>query len=362
MIKFITWLFAAAIILAPSTVDAQSFFGGGGGGGGTPGGSNTQCQYNNSGAFGGVSGCTSDGTNISVTTQSTSDNSTKAASTAYVTTAVANALAGVNPAVAVQAATTAASDTSGLTYNNGASGIGAFFTGSVNTAITIDGYTFTAVGQRLLVKNDTQSPSGAFNGVYYVTQVQTGILPPILTRALDYDTPSDINNTGAIPVINGTVNGTTQWVITSSVATVGTSPLTYAKFSSAPASLANLSGGNVFTGQQTDSVTTLAISTATFTPDGSNNNYKITLVHASCPCTIANPSATPVAGTSGVIEIDQSATGSDTVGTWGSQYYTQGGVATLTLSTAASAKDFVSYYVADSTHIIVQLSVTNAAH
>ena len=35
-----------------------------GSGGGTPGGSNTQIQYNNAGAFGGISGFTSDGTNV----------------------------------------------------------------------------------------------------------------------------------------------------------------------------------------------------------------------------------------------------------------------------------------------------------
>jgi hypothetical protein len=170
-----------------------------------------------------------------VGTQSQSDNSTKAASTAYVDTAISNAVSGVNPAVAVQAATTAASDTSGLTYNNGVSGVGATFTGVANTALTVDGYTFTAVGQRLLVKNDTQSPSGAFNGVYYVTQIQTAILPIILTRALDYDMPSDINSTGAIPVINGTTNGTTEWVLTSQVATVGTDPLTFTEFTRNPA-------------------------------------------------------------------------------------------------------------------------------
>lgn len=174
-------------------------------------------------------------TNPIVGTQSQGDSSTKAASTSYVDVAIANAIAGVNPAVAVQAATTAAGDTSGFTYNNGASGIGAFFTGGVNTAVTIDGYTFTALGQRLLIKNDTQSPSGAFNGVYYVTQVQTGILPPVFTRALDYDTPSDMNNTGAIPVINGTVNGTTSWVLTSLIVTVGTTPVTFTKFTRNPA-------------------------------------------------------------------------------------------------------------------------------
>lgn len=36
----------------------------GGGGGGTPGGANTTVQYNNAGAFGGISGATSNGTNI----------------------------------------------------------------------------------------------------------------------------------------------------------------------------------------------------------------------------------------------------------------------------------------------------------
>lgn len=178
-------------------------------------------------------------TNPIVGTQSQGDSSTKGASTAYVDVAIANAVAGINPAIAVQAATTVAGDTSSLTYNNGASGIGATFTGATNTALIIDGFTFTTPGQRLLVKNDTQSPSGAFNGIYNVTQIQTSLLPPILTRALDYDQPSDMNNTGAIPVINGTVNGTTLWVLTSQVVTVGTTPLTFTKFgsSSATASL-----------------------------------------------------------------------------------------------------------------------------
>ncbi len=157
-------------------------------------------------------------------------------------TYVDNAVAGVNPAVAVQAATTQASDTSGLTYFNGVSGVGATFTGSLNTAITIDGYTFTAINQRLLVKNDTQSPSGAFNGVYYVTTIQSVGVAPVFTRALDYDMPSDINNTGAIPVINGTVNGSTSWVINSSVTTVGTDPLTYTKFSLNPSTIFTTAG------------------------------------------------------------------------------------------------------------------------
>ena len=158
------------------------------------------------------------------------------------TTAVANAIAGVNPAIAVQVATTAAASTSGLTYNNGASGVGATFTGANNTAITIDGVTFTAVGQRLLVKNDTQSPSGAFNGVYSLTALQTGITGAVFTRATDYNTPTDINNTGAIPVVNGTANASTSWLLTSKVTTVGNDPLTYTQFTLNPTTLL-VSGG-----------------------------------------------------------------------------------------------------------------------
>lgn len=182
---------------------------------------------------------------ITATTQAQADASTKLATTAYTDTAVANAVAGVNPAVAVLLATTAAGDTSGLTYNNGVAGVGATLTGSVNTAITIDGTALTSVNQRILVKNDTQSPSGAFNGVYFLTQLQTGILAPILTRALDYNSPSDINNTGAIPVQSGTANASTSWLLTSSVTTVGTSPLTFVQFSIAPGSLVTASSPGV---------------------------------------------------------------------------------------------------------------------
>lgn len=119
---------------------------------------------------------------------------------------------------------------------------------------------------------------------------------------------------------------------------------------------------NVWTAQQAGSITTLTISTATFTPDGSNNDYKITLVHANCPCTLANPSVTPVAGVSGVIEVDQSATGSDVISTWGSDYIYAGNTSTISFSTGTSAKDFLSYYVADSTHILLSTAALNAVH
>src|SRR5258708_3936649 len=106
------------------------------------------------------------------TTQTAGDNTTKIATDAFVTTAINNAIAGVNPAVAVQWATTAAANTSALTYANGVAGIGATMTGANNATTAFDGHTFVIgdVGvTRVLIKNDTQSPSGAFNGVYLFT-------------------------------------------------------------------------------------------------------------------------------------------------------------------------------------------------
>ena len=126
------------------------------------------------------------------TTQSAGDNSTLIATDAFVQTAVNNAIAGVNPAIAVLVATTAAGNTSSLTYNNGVGGIGATFTGTANTPIVVDGVTINTLGQRLLVKNDTQSPSGAFNGIYFVTVISSALVAPVLSRALDYDSSNDM--------------------------------------------------------------------------------------------------------------------------------------------------------------------------
>jgi hypothetical protein len=87
----------------------------------------------------------------------------------------------------------------------------------------------------------------------------------------------------------------------------------------------------------------LVISTATFTPAfASGINEEITLVHANCPCTIANPTGV-YAGLSGFLTIIQSSSGSDTVGSWGSTWKFPAATAP-TLSTAANAIDILPYY------------------
>ena len=170
-----------------------------------------------------------------IPTPSQNDNSTKGASTAYVDLAVANALAGTNPAVAVLAASTASLTG---TYANGASGIGATFTVTATGTFTLDGIAINTIGQRVLLKDQS---SGFQNGVYTATVVGAVSVSPVFTRALDYDTPSDINSTGAIPVQSGTVNTTTSWLLTSTVTTIGTDALTYVKFSIAPSTIVTAS-------------------------------------------------------------------------------------------------------------------------
>lgn len=159
-------------------------------------------------------------------TPATTDNGTTIATTAYVTTGIANAVAAVNPAVAVQVATAAVLPNS-PTYSNGVSGIGATLTSGTMTALVVDGYT-VLLGDRILVKNQA---APAQNGVYTMTTLGTGAVLWILTRALDFDAPSDMNNTGLIPVDNnGTVNAKTGWYMTSIVTTVGTDAVTFTQF------------------------------------------------------------------------------------------------------------------------------------
>lgn len=100
-----------------------------------------------------------------------------------------------------------------------------------------------------------------------------------------------------------------------------------------------------WTAAQRGTPTNITISTATFTPNfDTAQNFEIDLTSA-CPCTLANPSTTLVAGQSGMIEIHQDATGSRIIGTWGADYQYAGGTSTITLSTAANAVDYLPYYV-----------------
>lgn len=167
------------------------------------------------------------------TSPGASDNSTKVDTTAARTTAIANAIAAANPATSVLIATTASLTG---TYVQVGGGVGDTFTLTATGATTIDGVTLTATGQPVLLKNQSTASQ---NGIYTVTVVGTTGVSTVFTRATDYDTPADVNNTGAIFVQSGTANILTSWLLTSQVTSIGSagSALNYSQSSSNPANI-----------------------------------------------------------------------------------------------------------------------------
>ena len=139
-------------------------------------------------------------------------------------------------------ATTA--DLGTVIYSNGTGGVNATITNNgAQAALTIDGYTFTASdvtnATRVLVKDQS---SGLQNGIYVVTNEGSISTNWQLTRASDFNTigtgPNYIETGAATFVTNGTTNGSTSWVMTTSgTIIVGTTVLTWAQTSAS---------GNIF--------------------------------------------------------------------------------------------------------------------
>jgi len=107
-------------------------------------------------------------------------------------------------------------------YNNGVSGVGATLTNNGAFAeFSIDGLT-PVLGSRILVKN--QTPLSNTNGIYTVTTVGDNLaIEWVLTRAVDYDTPLEIQKGDFILVTDGTSNANTKWVQTTNIVSVGIS-------------------------------------------------------------------------------------------------------------------------------------------
>jgi hypothetical protein len=96
-------------------------------------------------------------------------------------------------------------------------------TGTTNAALSIDGVA-VSVGDRILVKDET---STANNGIYNVTATGSVSAVFILTRSTDYNSSSDINVGDIVPILLGTQLANTSWIQKSTVATIGTSPITF---------------------------------------------------------------------------------------------------------------------------------------
>ena len=177
---------------------------------------------------------------------------------------------------------TLASITGGtVTYNNGASGVGATLTLSVALTV-LDGYTLLN-GDRVLVKNEVAS---ANNGIY--TWATGGL---VLTRATDFDTAAEMASGDFTFISYGTLYGSTGWVQTDPVTVVGTSPVTWIQFSGAGAYTAGT--GLTLTGTQF-SISNTAVTAGAY---GSATQVGTFTVNAQGQLTLAgNTTVTPAVG------------------------------------------------------------------
>ena len=177
---------------------------------------------------------------------------------------VDNAAAGLNAHPSVAFATTAALGTTGnlvggtitTTYANGSSGVGATLTIATSTnwtAITIDGQSLV-VGDRVLIKNQATTLQ---NGIYTVTSVGAvaNTTSFVFTRADDQNTTPEMAAGDLVYVTAGTGNGTTLWVQTAKIVTIGTTGVTWSQFSGA--STATAGAGLVQNGNAYDVAGTL---------------------------------------------------------------------------------------------------------
>lgn len=133
---------------------------------------------------------------------------------------VLNTIANIPPALVATTANLTA------TYVNGTSGVGATLTNSgTQTALAIDGVTLI-VGNRVLVKDQATTLQ---NGIYTVTNIGSVSTNWVLTRSVDFDSPSQMIRGSVIEVISGTANSVTAWMLTSIVTTVGTDSISFAR-------------------------------------------------------------------------------------------------------------------------------------
>ena len=148
--------------------------------------------------------------------------STDAATKQYVDD-VAQGLAIQAPCVVSATDTVATMSGGTVTYDNGTAGVGATLTISGATLTAIDGVTLST-DDRILIKDETTS---AHNGIYVFTS------STVLTRASDFDTPTEMAGGDFTFVQQGTEYNDTGWVMTDPVTTVGTSDVTFVQFSGA---------------------------------------------------------------------------------------------------------------------------------
>lgn len=112
-------------------------------------------------------------------------------------------------------------------YDNGTAGVGATLTNNgALAAFSTDGVS-PPLNSRILVKNQT---SAVQNGVYTLTTVGSGAVAWVLTRATDYDEPSEINPGDFIIINFGSTLTHSSWIETATVTNIGADNIDWSQF------------------------------------------------------------------------------------------------------------------------------------
>ncbi len=180
--------------------------------------------------------------------------------------------AGLAPKAPAQLATAAVLPNTPV-YANGASGVGATLTAGSFGALSVDGVA-VSTNDRILVKNQAAALQ---NGLYTVTATGSAGTSYVLTRAGDFDQPTDIP--GAFFFVeSGSTLADTGWVCTTDApVTVGVTSISFVQFSSAGAYSAG-SGltltGNTFS-VNVDNTSTIITGNNVIVKDSGITNGKI---------------------------------------------------------------------------------------
>lgn len=137
---------------------------------------------------------------------------------------------GMDPVISTRGTMVAASTANlNATYANGTAGVNATLTNAgAMAALSLDSVAM-AVGDRVLIKDQTSTFQ---NGIYIVSVVGSGAANWVLTRATNYDTAGEIQPGNLVFVDGGTVQADTYWEQTEEVLVMGTDPIVFDEFES----------------------------------------------------------------------------------------------------------------------------------
>jgi hypothetical protein len=234
-----------------------------------------------------------------------------------------------------------------VSYNNGASGIGATLTNTGTlAAFSIDGVTMTSgnIGNRLLIKNQANA---AYNGVYTLTTVGSGSVAWVLTRATDYDSSgsgtNEIDAGDFMYVLLGNTLANTSWVQQTQLPiVVGTTGLVFTQFG---AQIAYTAGTGLTLSANQFSITNTTVTANSYGSASSVGTFTVNAqgqLTAASSTNIAIDAAAITSGTVASARISGSYTGITGVGT-----LTAGTWNATTIAVGYGGTGLTSYTVGD---------------